>query len=148
MTGIRSVRIGGEFDVLSAIALSQECAEALGMDATEVTTVEIVVGELACNLVRHAGGGTLTLNMLGGVRPGLEIVADDDGPGFADVGKALADGYSRGRLLDPDNRVRGEDGLGSGLGAVARFADDLEIVNKPGGGARVTVLKRSREGMR
>jgi anti-sigma regulatory factor (Ser/Thr protein kinase) len=101
-------------------------ARALGFPLDESERLALVASELATNLVRHGGGGTLALAPVrAGHRSGIQIVAEDAGPGIADVDRALEDGYST------------SGGLGLGLGTVHRLMDELEIGARPGGGTRV-----------
>src|SRR5215208_4283743 len=99
-------------------------AEGLGFSDTLTGKVALVVTELATNLVRHAGGGTL-LVQTGSLDGGLELVALDRGPGIANLDEALRDGYSTGGTN------------GAGLGAVARLTDQFEVFSTPGGGTIV-----------
>jgi anti-sigma regulatory factor (Ser/Thr protein kinase) len=99
-------------------------AERLGFSETLAGQVALVVTELATNLVRHAGGGTMIVQS-GGPEGGLELLALDQGPGIANLPEALRDGYSTG----------GTQGVG--LGAVARLADHCEVFSTPGGGTIV-----------
>ncbi len=90
--------------------------------------------ELATNLIKHARGGTLTLTPLsGGGRVGLEIESLDDGPGIADVEQALADRFSTA------------GSRGTGLGAVNRLMDELDIASRPGDGTRIVCRKWLRD---
>lgn len=98
--------------------------------------IAISVAELASNAVRHGAGGVITLFVLRGHLPaeranGIEVRCVDRGPGFSDVASALTDGWSRGRNLLPEDIKR--EGLGTGLGAVRRFMDELEIESTPAG---------------
>lgn len=88
-------------------------------------TVGIVASELASNLARHAVDGQLAMQWLpqgGGV---VEIVSTDAGPGMADVGRCLQDGYSTGQTP------------GTGLGAVKRLASEFDIHSAPGLGTAI-----------
>lgn len=96
-----------------------------GLAREAAVQVSIAAAELASNAVRHAGGGVLELATVEVPAPAVELVCRDRGPGIADVRAALRDGHSRGRDLGPDDVRR--DGLGSGLGAVARAMDELSI---------------------
>jgi anti-sigma regulatory factor (Ser/Thr protein kinase) len=90
--------------------LAQSFAEACDLDATLVGRVGIVATELANNLVKHAGGGELLIQILDdGFGPTLEIVAIDRGPGMH-IETCMRDGYSTGGTA------------GTGLGAVIRLS--------------------------
>ena len=102
-------------------------ADRLGFSETERGELALVVTELATNLVRHGGGGTLILRPfppggLHGPESGLEVLTLDRGPGMPDVGRCLEDGFSTA------------GGPGKGLGAVARLADLFEVHSEPGAG--------------
>ncbi|KXS43973.1 MAG: anti-sigma regulatory factor [Methanolobus sp. T82-4] len=90
----------------------------LGFPEMYIFRAAISASELASNLVYHTtAGGTISIK---GIRKkgciGIEIISDDSGPGIKDVNMALQDGYSTG------------PGLGSGLPAVERLMDELEIL--------------------
>jgi len=83
----------------------QMLAKQRGLGEAAASNAGIVVTELANNLVRHAGEGSLALRWE--TAPGaeaLEIVAIDRGPGMADIDKCMADGFS----------TRGSPGTGLG----------------------------------
>lgn len=98
-------------------------AQALGFDSTGAGEVAIVVSELATNLVRHAQGGQLVLQPVddGCSRAGLEILAIDHGPGIANVGAALRDGFTTGTTP------------GTGLGAVRRLSAEFDLYSNDAG---------------
>jgi serine/threonine-protein kinase RsbT len=62
-------------------------------------------------------------------RVGLRLEFVDNGPGIADIAKALSDGYTSG------------NGLGLGLGGAKRLCDEFEIRSVSGEGTHVSVTK-------
>ncbi|MCU1286275.1 MAG: Stage sporulation protein [Acidobacteriales bacterium] len=88
--------------------------------------VEIIVTELAMNIVIHGGGGHVILS---GQRfknkSRMDIIAVDRGHGIANVGAALEDGFSTAGTA------------GTGLGAVSRLASLFEIFTQPDNGTVV-----------
>ena len=93
----------------------QEMVEALGFGATQAGQVALAVTEAATNIVKHAGTGKILLAPLArGGAAGLEILALDRGPGIANVGVSLRDGYSTA------------GSMGSGLGALSRVSPSFE----------------------
>lgn len=84
------------------------------LDEVQAGRVALIVTELGNNLVRHAQRGRLLMavSQAGGE---FEIISIDHGPGIADVGRCMGDGYSTGGTP------------GTGLGAVRRLARDFEI---------------------
>ena len=65
-------------------------------------------------------------------RRGIQVVARDQGPGIADLERALQDGYTTG------------GGLGLGLPGARRLVDEFDIETAPGQGTTVTLVKWSR----
>jgi len=126
----RVVHILDKEHLVQARLEARHSAEAVGMDLKTASEVAIAVSELAANMWQHAGGGSLTIGELRqGARRGLEIVAEDRGPGIVDVEQALEDGYSTG------------GGLGGGLPAVKRMTDYFEVDSQPGRGTTIKVRK-------
>jgi anti-sigma regulatory factor (Ser/Thr protein kinase) len=117
----------------SAMAL----AKRLGFTETGVGQVGIVATELAGNLLKHASSGEL---LIGGYEDetghGLECLVLDKGPGMANVGACLEDGYSTSGTS------------GTGLGAVSRQSSLLDIYSQPGRGtailSRISATRTSR----
>lgn len=116
-------------------------AEDLGFEGIALWELGIAASELATNVARHGGGGRLTVRLIDEPKRGLELVAEDNGPGFADIDTALRDGVSEGRVLADEVPLAARHGLGTGLGALQRLTDELAVENKPGGGARVRAAK-------
>ena len=110
--------------IAAAMAFAPQACEQLVLAATE----------LATNLVKHALGGTLTLTPLNeGGRVGLEIELRDAGPGIAEVEQAIGDRFSSAGTR------------GTGLGAVNRLMDVLDIASQVGRGTRITCRKWRRD---
>jgi anti-sigma regulatory factor (Ser/Thr protein kinase) len=104
----------------------QTAAEELGFDEVRAGKAAIVATELATNLVRHARGGDILVQVQGGPDGALlRILAIDRGPGMRDIPRCLEDGFSTG------------GGPGNGLGAVRRLCDLFDIHSVPGVGSAV-----------
>jgi anti-sigma regulatory factor (Ser/Thr protein kinase)/serine/threonine protein phosphatase PrpC len=105
-------------------------ASQLGFEKKAEEELALVVAELASNLIKHAGRGTLTLSVVqSDGNYGIEIIAEDHGPGIADIEQSLADGYSTA------------GSLGYGMGTVNRLMDEMEIGSSAESGTRI-VCKR------
>jgi serine/threonine-protein kinase RsbT len=89
---------------------------------------------VARNIVRFAGAGALSAELLIEPRGGIRVVARDTGPGIVDVAQALTDGYST------------YHGLGLGLPGARRLMDEFAVVSEPGHGTTVTMTKWRQEG--
>ena len=128
------VAVADTSHVAAARAAAQRMARTLEFDETRTGKVAIVVTEAVTNMLRHAGGGTLTVRSLAqGEALGMEVVAIDSGPGMADVAASSLDGVSS----------RGTSG--TGLGSMKRQSDEFSIYSHPGGGTVVRMLLWNRE---
>ena len=125
------VQVRDEFDVARVIrTVSQFCREQ-ALSELFGAHVATAASELANNLWMYAlRGGHLRLTLVqSGERRGVELVAEDDGPGIADLSQALVEGFSTA------------GGLGCGLSGVARLMDTFSIDSAPGVGTRVVTSK-------
>jgi anti-sigma regulatory factor (Ser/Thr protein kinase) len=95
----------------------------LGMDATRAGQLAIVITEAATNIIKHAGDGRMLVSSVthGGQRC-IEVLALDSGPGIANLAQAMQDGVSTAGTA------------GTGLGAMRRLADQLDVYAPPGRG--------------
>jgi anti-sigma regulatory factor (Ser/Thr protein kinase) len=107
----------------SARRAADAVARAAALDETQRGTVNLVATEAATNLARHARDGVLLVQSTAplGVA-GVEVIAADKGPGMHDLERAFADGFTTGTTP------------GTGLGAIRRQADALDIYSVPGQG--------------
>ena len=102
---------------------AEQLARTLGLPGPRTAEIGLAVTEIARNIQRHGGGGTLLLRAVRvGLTGAVEVIAMDTGPGIRDLAAARLDGSS----------TRGT--LGIGLGAIERLADTFEIVSAPGRG--------------
>ncbi|MDO0909418.1 ATP-binding protein/SpoIIE family protein phosphatase [Streptomyces sp. DT2A-34] len=105
-------------------------ARRAGLGEDRTAAAELVATELATNLLKHAGGGRILLELVGPPVPAygdernarVQIMAVDHGPGMRDTAAALRDGYST------------TASLGAGLGTCLRTADDFGLHSTPGRG--------------
>ena len=125
------VAVAEEWHVGGAQRAAKALARSVGLSQVAVYSIATSASELANNLFFHArDGGTITLRAVrqnGSL--GVEIVAKDDGPGIADVGLAMRDGFTT------------NGGLGGGLPGVERLMDEFEIQSQVGAGTRVVARK-------
>lgn len=120
------VSLGEALDCSMAQQAARRLTRELGFTTTHSEEVVLAVAELAANVVRHAGRGVLIFRPLDcDGRVGIEVEAEDHGPGISDIEQAFTDGYSSA------------GGLGYGLGTVNRLMDDLEIASTAALGTRI-----------
>ena len=119
-----------EEDVVYARQAVRSWAVEMGFSLVDQTKLVTAASELARNTVVYGGGGTMRLEQVDeGVRRGLRLVFEDQGPGIADVERALQDGFTSG------------GGLGLGLGGARRLVNEFAIRSAPGEGTSITVVK-------
>jgi anti-sigma regulatory factor (Ser/Thr protein kinase) len=125
-------------DVWSDVAITRHQARRLarehGVEPRRAGEVAIVVSELASNIVKYGVRGEIALHVAAGSGGGLAltVVARDVGPPIHDLAVAMLDGHDDRGPIDPA-RLAQRGGLGTGLGAVARLADGLEVRQESGG---------------
>jgi serine/threonine-protein kinase RsbT len=121
------VDIAGAADIVAARERGRALAAALGFNGGDLTVIATVISELARNIVEYATRGTIVIEPVhGGPRPGMGIEARDEGPGIADLARALGGGSTM---------------TGLGLAGVRRMVDEFDVSSQPGRGTTVTVRK-------
>lgn len=124
------IPIGSDLDIIRARQIGRAEATRLGFSSTDLTLVATAISELARNIVMYAGTGEIILRLVRTAeKRGIVVIAQDRGPGIADVEQALQDGYSTSRSL------------GLGLPGVRRLMDEFEVESQVGEGTTVTVRK-------
>src|SRR5215510_13642058 len=75
-------------------------AAAAGLGIVDQTKFVTAASEIARNTLDYGGGGTVRLEPVAdGLRKGLRLVFEDNGPGIANIDLALTDGYTTGSGL-------------------------------------------------
>jgi serine/threonine-protein kinase RsbT len=124
------VEIRSDSDIVTARQQGRMLAVELGLAGTDAALVATAISELARNIVMYAGRGQILLRPAeNGGRPGVNVVASDDGPGIVDIEQAMQLGYST------------SGSLGLGLPGVRRLMDEFEVISEVGKGTRITVTK-------
>jgi len=118
-------------DNAHAIVVALELAAQAGFGEMDRSLIATAVSELATNILRYAKEGVVTLRIVRqDGRTGIEVLAEDDGPGIEDISEAMKDHVS-----SRDNS------LGLGLPSVKRIMDEFDIDSGPGRGTRVRASK-------
>ena len=105
----------------------------LGFDPDVVRNVSIAMYEGEINMVIHAGGGEITVEI---TTEQIRMVLADVGPGIPDVELAMQAGYSTA----PDEIRSLGFGAGMGLPNMKRYSDEMTIETEVGKGTVVTVV--------
>ncbi|GAA5207712.1 SpoIIE family protein phosphatase [Streptomyces thinghirensis] len=117
-TRVRDVRVAAE----------AACARA-GLDSQRTAVGALVATELATNLLKHAGGGRIVINLAQdpdideGTSSWVQVTSLDHGPGIPDVEAALRDGCT----TVPAS-------LGAGLGTCLRVSNTFDLHSRRGQG--------------
>ncbi len=117
-------------DVTSAIIRVNELSGRAGLSVIEKSSVMTAVSELTNNILKYAKKGSLTMAIIQTrTGRGIEIVAEDHGPGITDIQMAMRDHYSESGTL------------GLGLPGSKRLMDEFFLRSEVGAGTRVTARK-------
>jgi anti-sigma regulatory factor (Ser/Thr protein kinase) len=113
-------RLEDRSEVGSVRRAGMEMALALGFGEEMTGKAALAITEAATNIIKHAGRGHIVLRGLArGSVGGLEILALDRGPGISDLAASLRDGQSTA------------GSPGTGLGSLARSADEFDVYSQP-----------------
>ena len=123
------IPIASEVDIVLARQQGRNLAAQLGASSGQMTLVATAISELARNIVQYAHQGEIVLSAVEGSRPGIQVVARDQGPGIPDLELAMRDGYSTG------------GSLGLGLPGARRLMDEFAIDSQVGRGTTVSMRK-------
>ena len=104
----------------------------MGVSNTVVRKVAIAMYEGEINMVIHANGGIITVEISD---DNIKIVLKDQGPGIPDISKAMEEGYSTA----PENVRSLGFGAGMGLPNMKKYSDRMEIESTLGKGTTVTM---------
>ncbi len=105
----------------------------LGFSPDVIRRVAIAMYEGEINMVIHAEGGEITVEISEGL---IRIVLADRGPGIKDVNLAMQEGYSTA----PEEVRNLGFGAGMGLPNIKKYSDDLRIDTELGVGTTLTIL--------
>ena len=104
----------------------------LGFDANVIRNVSIAMYEGEINMVIHAGGGEIDVE----ISPEcISMVLTDHGPGIPDIKLAMQEGWSTA----PDYIRQMGFGAGMGLPNMMKCSDKFDIQSKIGEGTSITM---------
>jgi serine/threonine-protein kinase RsbT len=117
-------------DVVRVRQAVRALAVEAGFSLVDQTKLITAASEIARNTVDYGGGGTVQMEILqSGLRRGVRLVFEDQGPGIADLALALTDGYTSGK------------GRGRGLSGAKRLSNEFDIKSAPGVGTTVMLAR-------
>ena len=132
MTAVTSstLEIRSGDDVVKARQEVRARAVEVGLSLVDQTKIITAASELARNTLDYGGGGTMRVERIDdGIRKGIRLIFEDQGPGITDIERALTDGYTTG------------GGLGLGLSGAKRLSNEFQITSNPGQGTRVVIAR-------
>lgn len=105
----------------------------LGLPPEVIRKVAIAMYEAEINMVIHAEGGTIDVEI---TSEHIHIVFRDKGPGIPDIDKAMQEGFSTAT-----NEIR-ELGFGAGMGLpnIKMYSDEMKIDTVIGAGTTIDLI--------
>jgi serine/threonine-protein kinase RsbT len=127
---VAEIEIATHADIVAARRAGRDMAAQTGFRAVDCAQIATAISELARNICLYAGKGRVELRLIEQPgRRGIEVVAEDSGPGIADPELAMCDGYTTSH------------GLGLGLPGTKRLMDEFELTTAKGVGTTVRIRK-------
>ena len=118
-----TIEVSEASQVAEVRRVAAELARAEKMTEAECGRLALVATEASTNLVKYGKAGTVTVTRFAeGGQHGVQLVAVDRGPGFADFASASRDGLST------------SGSLGIGLGVIMRSSTLFDVYSIPGEG--------------
>lgn len=123
------ISIRNEQDIVAARKHANKLAIEAGFGLLAKTKLVTAVSELSRNVLVHAKSGSATFQIIESTfRKGVQIIFEDNGPGIADIEKAMQDGYST------------KGSLGMGLSGSKRLVNEFKIDSIVGQGTSISIL--------
>jgi serine/threonine-protein kinase RsbT len=119
-----------EHDIVLGRQSVRRMTQQQGFSLVDQTKMVTAASELARNALIYGGGGVLKWALLNeGLKRGVRLTFEDQGPGIANMELALTDGWTSGH------------GLGLGLTGTRRLVNEFEIESTVGVGTRVVITR-------
>ena len=126
----KTVEVNDDVDVAYAALAAKNYAKEIGFSTASQYMISTAVSELARNMFLYAKRGIITLSFFSeNSKSGIEIVAEDFGPGIQDIDKAMEESFSTGGTM------------GVGLPGTKRLMDYFKIESQVGVGTKIVIRK-------
>jgi serine/threonine-protein kinase RsbT len=130
ITSSGELPLGNEHDIVLARQAVRRMAQEQRFSLVDQTKIVTAASELARNALIYGGGGKMKWQvLLDGVKAGLRLSFEDQGPGIPNLDLAMTDGWTSG------------NGLGLGLTGARRLVNEFELDSQVGVGTRVTITR-------
>ncbi|MGH7295994.1 MAG: anti-sigma regulatory factor [Polyangiaceae bacterium] len=130
MVSQREIPILVEDDVILVRRAVRELAQAHRFDVFALAALTTATSELTRNVWVHARRGVAIVEeVANGSRRGIRVTFRDQGPGIADMPRAMAGGYSTA------------GSMGLGLSGSKRLVDEFDVQSIAGQGTTVEIVK-------
>lgn len=124
---------GGDFTSAGKASVQvKKLLRQLGISPETIRRVAIAMYEGEINMVIHANGGSVDLEIYADY---IKIILADTGPGIPNIDLAMQEGFSTA----PDNIRSLGFGAGMGLPNMKRYTDEMQIDTEVGVGTTVTM---------
>jgi serine/threonine-protein kinase RsbT len=102
----------------------------IALSLVDQTKIVTAASEIARNTLDYGGGGEAIIEIVStGLRKGIRLQFNDQGPGIPDLQRAMTDGYTTGK------------GLGLGLSGAKRLVNEFSIDSNVGLGTQITLIR-------
>ncbi len=138
---LSTLLVDDDLSLVTVHAATRRVCAALGFSHFDQMRVTTAVGEIARNIYERAGRGTITLNLTErGDRRGLQIVAEDHGPGTVPPAVTSADTATSGLASTGLANLEREDELAVGLEGAKALIGEFEVASGPNAERRLTLV--------
>ena len=125
-----SIPLRSEEDIVASRQKVRILSQHLKFSLVDQTKMITAASELSRNTLIHGRGGAMRWELLDdGLRRGLRLHFEDEGPGIPDLKLALTDGWTSG------------SGMGLGLPGSKRLVHEFDLQSTPGAGTRVSITR-------
>ena len=122
--------IGDKLDVVKCRQTVRQMTVELKFSAIEQSMLVTAASEIARNTLTHGGGGRFSWELVDvGLRVGVRLTFEDDGPGIPDIELAMTNGWTSAKSL------------GLGLPGTKRLVNEFDIESTVGRGTRVVITR-------
>ena len=92
-----TIPIKDEYDIVAARSAGKTISSKCGFGLVDQTRISTAISELARNILVYAVTGTVYIREVDATgKHGIEVVAEDHGPGIANLDLAMTDGHTTG----------------------------------------------------